>query len=52
MVGLDDNPELAFAGKPTFPPMFTSCDTDPAAGAVGWERTPPYPPERQQEPRP
>ena len=53
VVGLDDNPELAFAGKPT---VFLRCssprDTDTAAGPVGWERTPPYPPERQEEPRP
>ena len=52
VVGLDDNPELGFAGKPTvFLRCSSPCDTDTAAGPVGWERTPPYPPERQEEPR-
>ena len=51
LVGLDDT-ELAFAVKPT---VFRRCssprDTRSAAGPVGWEHTPPYPPERQEEPR-
>ena len=50
VVGLDNNPELAFAGKPTvFLRCSSPCDTDAAAGPVGWERTPPL--QTAEEPR-
>jgi hypothetical protein len=52
-LGLDDNPEVAVAAKPmVFLQCSCSCDTNSAAGRVGWEGTSPYPPERQEEPRP